>query len=71
MEDATDGAEEAPARVRQTSSLYDFVKVRVWLGDVEERHATVLSRFLLVRTLTAAKARAASAARRRSANGSC
>jgi len=44
-------------RVRHSSSQYDFVKVRVWLGDGEDRHATVLSRFLLVRTLTAAKAR--------------
>jgi len=43
------------ARVRHSSSQYDFVKVRVWLGEGEDRHATVLSRFLLVRTLTAAK----------------
>jgi hypothetical protein len=33
------------------------VKVRVWLGESEDRHATVLSRFVLCRTLTAAKAR--------------
>ena len=45
-------------RVRHSSSQYDFVKVRVWLGEGDDRHATVLSRFLLVRTLTAAKARA-------------
>ena len=48
-------APHVPARVRHSSSQYDFVKVRVWLGDGEDRHATVLSRFLLVRTLTAAK----------------
>ena len=52
-------AAAASGRVRHSySSAYDFVKVRVWLGDGEERHATVLSRFLLVRTLTAAMASA-------------
>ncbi len=57
-----------PTRVRHTSSLYDFVKVRVWLSDpgVEpERqalppaeaggHSHVLSRFLVSRTLTASE----------------
>jgi hypothetical protein len=44
-----------PGRVRHSSSQYDFVKLRVWLGEGEDRHATVLSRFLLCRTLTAAK----------------
>jgi hypothetical protein len=46
-------------RVRHSSSTYDFVKVRVWLGSehaaADECHATVLSRFLLCRTLTACK----------------
>ena len=37
-------------RSRATSSTYDFVKIRVWLG---EGHSHVLSRFLLSRTLTA------------------
>ena len=35
------------------------MKLRVWLGDGEDRHATVLSRFLLCRTLTAARVRPA------------
>jgi 2-phosphoglycerate kinase len=44
------------ARVRNTASLYDYVKVRVWLadGDGGEGSSHVLSRFLLARTLTAA-----------------
>lgn len=33
-------------------SRYDFVKVKVWLGD-EQAHWYTLSRFLLSRTLTA------------------
>lgn len=45
-------------RVRHTSSLYDFVKIRVRLqgppGSGAE-HSHVLSRFLLSRTLTASK----------------
>jgi hypothetical protein len=49
------GESTVQRRKRNTSSLYDFVKVRVWLQtDVSApRHAHVLSRFLLSRTLTA------------------
>ncbi|CAM6098838.1 unnamed protein product [Calypogeia fissa] len=39
---------------RQTSSKYDFVKVRVWLGDNSD-HYYVLSRFLVSRMLTVTK----------------
>ncbi|KAM7494632.1 hypothetical protein LguiB_029241 [Lonicera macranthoides] len=39
---------------RNTSSKYDFVKVKVWLGDNAD-HYYVLSRFLLSRTLTVTK----------------
>ena len=35
---------------RNSASAYDFVKIRVWLG---EGHSYVLSRFLVSRTLTA------------------
>ena len=51
-----------PVRVRHSSSLYDFVKVRVRLGEAEGCAADseagaprshVLSRFLVTRTLTA------------------
>ncbi|CAI5517011.1 unnamed protein product [Closterium sp. Naga37s-1] len=42
-------AVEAPPR--HTSSKYDFVKVRVWLGENED-HYYVLSRFLIARMLT-------------------
>ncbi|KAJ6342028.1 hypothetical protein OIU78_010048, partial [Salix suchowensis] len=39
---------------RNASSKYDFVKVRVWLGDNAD-HYYVLSRFLLSRMLTVTK----------------
>ncbi|KAI4323820.1 hypothetical protein L6164_023399 [Bauhinia variegata] len=39
---------------RNASSKYDFVKVKVWLGDNAD-HYYVLSRFLLSRTLTVTK----------------
>eukprot|EP00249_Psilotum_nudum_P009924 c22235_g1_i2 orf=321-1817(+) len=39
---------------RHTSSKYDFVKVRVWLGDNAD-HYYVLSRFLMSRMLTVTK----------------
>nr|XP_011468734.1 PREDICTED: uncharacterized protein LOC101310447 isoform X2 [Fragaria vesca subsp. vesca] len=39
---------------RNTSSKYDFVKVKVWLGDNAD-HYYVLSRFLLSRMLTVTK----------------
>jgi len=44
----------APPAARNTSSKYDFVKVRVWLGDNAD-HYYVLSRFLLSRMLTVTK----------------
>lgn len=44
----------APPAARNTSSKYDFVKVRVWLGDNAD-HYYVLSRFLLCRMLTVTK----------------
>ncbi|URE39226.1 2-Phosphoglycerate kinase [Musa troglodytarum] len=45
-----------PARLpsRNASSKYDFVKVKVWLGDNAD-HYYVLSRFLLSRMLTVTK----------------
>ncbi|XP_074574622.1 uncharacterized protein LOC141831083 [Curcuma longa] len=45
-----------PARwpSRNASSKYDFVKVKVWLGDNAD-HYYVLSRFLLSRMLTVTK----------------
>ncbi|XP_009787843.2 P-loop NTPase domain-containing protein LPA1 homolog 2-like isoform X2 [Nicotiana sylvestris] len=53
-----DAAESnAPARrfsTRNASSKYDFVKVKVWLGDNAD-HYYVLSRFLLSRMLTVTK----------------
>nr|XP_010322010.1 uncharacterized protein LOC101248109 [Solanum lycopersicum] len=39
---------------RNDSSKYDFVKVKVWLGDNDDRYY-VLSRFLLTRMLTVTK----------------
>ncbi|XP_057834860.1 uncharacterized protein LOC131045309 isoform X1 [Cryptomeria japonica] len=39
---------------RNTTSKYDFVKVRVWLGDNAD-HYYVMSRFLLCRMLTVTK----------------
>ncbi|PNX86286.1 hypothetical protein L195_g042363 [Trifolium pratense] len=39
---------------RNASSKYDFVKVKVWLGDNAD-HYYVLSRFLLSRMLTVTK----------------
>ncbi|CAH9053421.1 unnamed protein product [Cuscuta epithymum] len=53
----TAGAEAgANARffTRNASSKYDFVKVKVWLGE-NANHYYVLSRFLLSRTLTVTK----------------
>lgn len=43
-----------PAGTRNGSSKYDFVKVKVWLGDNAD-HYYVLSRFLLSRMLTVTK----------------
>ncbi|KAK4351165.1 hypothetical protein RND71_030478 [Anisodus tanguticus] len=50
-------ASNPPARrfsTRNASSKYDFVKVKVWLGDNAD-HYYVLSRFLLSRMLTVTK----------------
>ncbi|KAL8049888.1 hypothetical protein ABFX02_06G048300 [Erythranthe guttata] len=44
----------APYSTRNASSKYDFVKVKVWLGDNAD-HYYVLSRFLLSRMLTVTK----------------
>ncbi|XP_022879456.1 uncharacterized protein LOC111397023 isoform X1 [Olea europaea var. sylvestris] len=43
-----------PSSTRNASSKYDFVKVKVWLGDNAD-HYYVLSRFLLSRMLTVTK----------------
>jgi hypothetical protein len=43
-----------PSSFRPSSSKYDFIKVRVWLGEARE-HYYVLSRFLISRHLTATK----------------
>lgn len=43
-----------PTHSRHASSKYDFVKVRVWLGDNAD-HYYVLSRFLVSRMLTVTK----------------
>ncbi|KAL6847707.1 hypothetical protein ACP4OV_022495 [Aristida adscensionis] len=43
-----------PPHNRNASSKYDFVKVKVWLGD-DAHHHYVLSRFLLSRMLTVTK----------------
>ncbi|KAL8557401.1 hypothetical protein ACS0TY_004726 [Phlomoides rotata] len=43
-----------PFSTRNASSKYDFVKVKVWLGD-DADHYYVLSRFLLSRMLTVTK----------------
>ncbi|GAB4858807.1 hypothetical protein Ancab_010285 [Ancistrocladus abbreviatus] len=58
-EDIEQKAEEATLpsggfSTRNTSSKYDFVKVKVWLGDNAD-HYYVLSRFLLSRMLTVTK----------------
>lgn len=57
-EEQEDGAaSNPPARrfsTRNASSKYDFVKVKVWLGDNAD-HYYVLSRFLLSRMLTVTK----------------
>ncbi|RID72364.1 hypothetical protein BRARA_C04258 [Brassica rapa] len=42
-----------PSSPRNASSKYDFVKVKVWLGDAD--HYYVLSRFLVCRMLTVTK----------------
>ncbi|XP_047953035.1 uncharacterized protein LOC125198813, partial [Salvia hispanica] len=44
----------SPFSTRNASSKYDFVKVKVWLGDNAD-HYYVLSRFLLSRMLTVTK----------------
>ncbi|KAL8520638.1 hypothetical protein ACS0TY_011249 [Phlomoides rotata] len=44
-----------PFPTRNAFSKYDFVKVKVWLGDNSD-HYYVLSRFLLSRMLTVTKA---------------
>ncbi|KAJ7535113.1 hypothetical protein O6H91_12G018700 [Diphasiastrum complanatum] len=53
-----DGGRSSPKQFsrppRSTSSKYDFVKVRVWLGESAD-HYYVLSRFLLSRMLTVTK----------------
>ncbi|XP_008802820.1 uncharacterized protein LOC103716556 isoform X4 [Phoenix dactylifera] len=51
-EDKKEAAPSLPAR--NASSKYDFVKVKVWLGDNAD-HYYVLSRFLLSRMLTVTK----------------
>jgi hypothetical protein len=43
-----------PSSPRNASSKYDFVKVKVWLGDNAD-HYYVLSRFLVCRMLTVTK----------------
>ncbi|PAN52088.1 hypothetical protein PAHAL_9G641100 [Panicum hallii] len=50
---ATSSATQAPPS-RNASSKYDFVKVKVWLGENAD-HYYVLSRFLLSRMLTVTK----------------
>uniref|UniRef100_A0A803KT53 2-phosphoglycerate kinase n=1 Tax=Chenopodium quinoa TaxID=63459 RepID=A0A803KT53_CHEQI len=54
--DFPDDANPRPFRfaARNASSKYDFVKVKVWLGDNAD-HYYVLSRFLLSRMLTVTK----------------
>lgn len=55
-ENKAESATIPPVRVsaRNASSKYDFVKVKVWLGDNAD-HYYVLSRFLLSRMLTVTK----------------
>lgn len=55
-ENKTESASSPSARfsARNASSKYDFVKVKVWLGDNAD-HYYVLSRFLLSRMLTVTK----------------
>lgn len=56
-EHATSSVTSIPAALpaaRNTTSKYDFVKVRVWLGDNAD-HYYVMSRFLLCRMLTVTK----------------
>ncbi|KAH9607370.1 hypothetical protein KSS87_020141 [Heliosperma pusillum] len=59
LSDKSDDPSLRPFRfsARNASSKYDFVKVKVWLGDNAD-HYYVLSRFLLSRMLTVTKARA-------------
>ncbi|CAO2839072.1 unnamed protein product [Amaranthus hypochondriacus] len=56
IEDKPDNPSLRPFRfaARNASSKYDFVKVKVWLGDNAD-HYYVLSRFLLSRMLTVTK----------------
>ncbi|XP_020586039.1 uncharacterized protein LOC110028504 isoform X2 [Phalaenopsis equestris] len=56
LENKSDSAAIPSARfpARNASSKYDFVKVKVWLGDNAD-HYYVLSRFLLSRMLTVTK----------------
>eukprot|EP00899_Mesostigma_viride_P008482 jgi/Mesvir1/17635/Mv08857-RA.1 len=49
-----DRLQEEMEQRRRTSSKYDFVKVRVWLGE-QHNHYYVLSRFLVSRMLTVTK----------------
>ncbi|RCV47019.1 hypothetical protein SETIT_9G577500v2 [Setaria italica] len=51
---ASSAAQPQPLPSRNASSKYDFVKVKVWLGDNAD-HYYVLSRFLLSRMLTVTK----------------
>lgn len=46
--------EESARHPRRTSSKYDFVKVKVWIGANSD-HYYVLSRFLVSRMLTVTK----------------
>ena len=39
---------------KASGSKYDYVKIRVWLGEGQE-HYYILSRFLISRTLTVTK----------------
>ena len=50
--DAASATQTLPSR--NASSKYDFVKVKVWLGENAD-HYYVLSRFLLSRMLTVTK----------------
>lgn len=49
-----DRGDAAASASRNASSKYDFVKVKVWLGENAD-HYYVLSRFLLSRMLTVTK----------------
>lgn len=51
---ALEEAEDKSKPPRRTSSKYDFVKVKVWIGENSD-HYYVLSRFLVSRMLTVTK----------------